>query len=228
MGSVIKVVGVSKAFRSPAGEFQAIRKLSIEVGKGEFLGIMGHSGSGKSTLLNLMGGIEHADEGEVLVLGKALKAMNESTLAKFRGRNLGIVFQFFQLMPTLTLVENVVLAMDLVGTIPKTQRRTRALGLLEQMGVAVHGKKLPSQISGGEQQRVAIARALANDPSVLIADEPTGNLDSQNSAHIREIFKACAQEGRTVILATHEAEAVSDFSRLIQLEDGVVMEDAHA
>ncbi len=199
--------------------------LDLNLDAGEFVGLVGPSGSGKSTLLNLLSGIDHPSGGQVTVAGQTLYDLSESRLADFRGQNIGIVFQFFQLVPTLTVLENLILAMDLVGSIPKGSRRIRALDLLEQMGVRRHKDKLPAKLSGGEQQRVAIARALANDPQILIADEPTGNLDSENSDMISQLFEDCANDGRLVVVATHETRGLDRFSRVVALADGMVEKD---
>jgi putative ABC transport system ATP-binding protein len=222
MPRTVALENVSKSYTTGAGRFDALLPLDLHFDAGEFVGLVGPSGSGKSTLLNLLSGIDHPSSGQVTVAGQALYDLSESRLADFRGRNIGIVFQFFQLVPTLTVLENVILAMDLVGSIPKGSRRTRALELLEQMGVRRHKDKLPAKLSGGEQQRVAIARALANDPQILIADEPTGNLDSENSDMITQLFEDCASDGRLVVVATHETRGLDRFSRVVALADGMV------
>jgi putative ABC transport system ATP-binding protein len=211
---------VGKCYDTGAGQFNALQPLDLTFRAGEFVGLVGPSGSGKSTLLNLLGGIDHPSSGRVTIAGATLSELSESALAEFRGNNIGIVFQFFQLVPTLTVLENVILAMDFVGTIPRNQRGKRAQDLLDQMGIRRHGDKLPAKLSGGEQQRVAIARALANDPPILIADEPTGNLDSENSDKITSLFAECAAAGRLVIVATHETQKLDHFSRIIALKDG--------
>ena len=211
---------VGKCYDTGAGQFNALQPLDLTFRAGEFVGLVGPSGSGKSTLLNLLGGIDHPSSGRVTIAGATLSELSESALADFRGNNIGIVFQFFQLVPTLTVLENVILAMDFVGTIPRNQRSQRAQDLLDQMGIRRHGDKLPAKLSGGEQQRVAIARALANDPPILIADEPTGNLDSENSDKITSLFAECAAAGRLVIVATHETQKLDHFSRIIALKDG--------
>ena len=222
MPSTVALENVSKTYATGAGRFDALLPLDLNFDAGEFVGLVGPSGSGKSTLLNLLSGIDHPSSGHVSVAGQTLYDLSESRLADFRGRNIGIVFQFFQLVPTLTVFENVILAMDLVASIPKGSRRIRALELLEQMGVRRHKDKLPAKLSGGEQQRVAIARALANDPQILIADEPTGNLDSENSDIITQLFENCANDGRLVVVATHETRGLDRFSRVVALADGMV------
>jgi putative ABC transport system ATP-binding protein len=225
MTTAVSLANVSKNYNTGAGCFNALLPLDIGFEVGEFVGLVGPSGSGKSTLLNLLSGIDHPSSGQVTVAGASIAQLSESELADFRGRNIGIVFQFFQLVPTLTVLENVLLAMDLVGSIPRLSRQARALGLLEQVGVRRHRHKLPAQLSGGEQQRVAIARALANDPPILVADEPTGNLDSENSDMITELFEDCARDGRLVVVATHESQGLERFSRVVSLADGALTSD---
>ncbi|WP_428267870.1 ABC transporter ATP-binding protein [Haliangium sp.] len=218
---------MSKTFETAAEPFQALEPVDLRIAAGDYIGVIGKSGSGKSTLLHLICGIEHPSTGRVRLFDTELGGMNESRLARFRGTHVGIVFQFFQLMPTLSALENVILAMDLVGTVPRVERRGRALDLLEQMGVARHGNKLPARLSGGEQQRVAIARALANDPPLLLADEPTGNLDSNNGERVEELFGQCVAEGRAVVVATHERDGLDKYSRLLSITDGAVQEVEH-
>lgn len=222
----IELRGAGKSYLGPAGDFSALDPLDLEISGGEYVGLIGRSGSGKSTLLNLISGIERPTEGAVSIAGKDLNNLNENSLAQFRGQNIGIVFQFFQLIPTLSVVENVIIAMDLVGTVPRRLRRSKAIELLDLVGVADHRRKLPTKLSGGEQQRVAIARALANDPSILVADEPTGNLDTNNSALVYEIFRNCAAGDRTVIVATHDQSNINQYSRVLTLEDGRLKQDA--
>ena len=213
--SLIVLRDVDKRYTTHAGTFTALRGVSLEVGRGEFVGIVGQSGSGKTTLLNLISGIDRPTRGEVCVGGVAVHALRERDMARWRGRNVGIVFQFFQLLPTLTVVENVMLPMDLCARWLSRDRRARANALLEQLGVADQAHKLPATLSGGQQQRVAIARALANAPAVLLADEPTGNLDSHNSSIILELFAVLAREGQTIVTATHDAEAHRACTRTV-------------
>lgn len=222
--NAIQMQAASKTYPVGDRRVTVLHPTDLTIAKGDCVAIIGPSGSGKSTLLNLITGIDHPSGGMVVVDGQNFVGLSESKLAKLRGTHVGIVFQFFQLIPTLTAVENILLAMDLVGVIPRRQRRTRAMALLDQVGVAEHAKKLPSRLSGGEQQRVAIARALANDPAILVADEPTGNLDSVNADKVRAIFAQCAAEGRTVILATHDPKGLDRFDRIISLTDGVASE----
>lgn len=227
MDTVIQLQAVSKTYSVGARSITVLQPTDLIVERGEFVAVTGPSGSGKSTLLNMITGIDHPSGGMVIVDGHNFGGLSESKLARLRGRLVGIVFQFFQLIPTLTSLENILLAMDLVGAIPSRDRRARAMTLLEQVGVGEHANKLPSKLSGGEQQRVAIARALANDPAVLVADEPTGNLDSANCKKVRGIFAQCAADGRTVIVATHDPTGLDRFDRIIQISDGVTTEVTH-
>jgi putative ABC transport system ATP-binding protein len=221
MKALIELRNVAKCYRTPAGEFPALREIDLQIGAGEMVAVRGKSGSGKSTLLHLIGGIDRPSSGEVVVAGDALQDASEDALARWRGRSVGIVFQFFQLLPTLTAAENVMLPMDFGGARPPRERRPRALELLERVGIADQADKLPAALSGGEMQRVAIARALANDPSVVLADEPTGNLDSATASAVLELFRRMTEAGTTVVIATHERDA-SFFDRAVELVDGRV------
>ena len=212
--------GVSKEYRTPAGAFTALDDVTLSICAGEFVAIMGESGSGKSTLLSLMAGIDRPTRGEVIVAGTSVHTLAEHQLSAWRGKAVGIVFQFFQLLPTLTAVENVMLPMDFCATYAPRERRPRAMSLLERLGVASQADKLPSTLSGGQQQRVAVARALANDPAVLLADEPTGNLDSQTSAAMLESFSGLAQDGLTIVMVTHEQRVLRHATRSLMLRDG--------
>jgi len=216
---VIRLQGVSKHYETAAGAFAALREIDLEVAAGEFAAIVGRSGSGKSTLLNLVAGTDRPSAGEVIVDGTSLRSMNPDRLASWRGRTVGIVFQFFQLLPTLTVAENVMLPMDFSGSF-RGRERARALELLQRVGVPEQADKLPATLSGGQQQRVAIARALANDPPLILADEPTGNLDSATSAVIFGLFGDLVRDGKTVVVVTHERDAVSGATRTIALADG--------
>jgi putative ABC transport system ATP-binding protein len=216
---------VNKSFRTPAGHFQALKPVSLGIGAGEYLAVTGPSGSGKSTLLNLIGGIDCPSGGTISISGQDISGLNESRLAGFRGRQIGIVFQFFQLIPTLTALENVQLALDLVRSVPASRRKTRAEEMLDNVGLHGHRHKLPAALSGGEQQRVAVARALANDPPILLADEPTGNLDSVNAALVNNLFSECAASGRTVLVATHDTQCLERYSRVLRLSDGELSAD---
>jgi putative ABC transport system ATP-binding protein len=216
---VISLRGVGKLYATPAGPFAALRDVDLDVGAGEFVAIVGKSGSGKSTLLNLLGGIDRPSSGSVIVGGTPIQDLTPDRLATWRGRGVGIVFQFFQLLPTLTAVENVMLPMDFCGALPGQERRPRAVSLLGRVGLADQVDKLPAALSGGQQQRVAIARALANDPPLILADEPTGNLDSATSAAIFHLFGELVREGKTVAVVTHEPDAAA-FGRTVTLLDG--------
>lgn len=228
MSCVISLTDAGRSFNTAAGAFHALKPMSLDVGAQTCVGVLGPSGSGKSTLLNLIAGIDRATTGSVKVCGQALDGLNESQLAAFRGRRLGIVFQFFQLIPTLTVSENLRLPMDLVSIIARGERNRRAHQLLQQVGVAAQASKLPAELSGGEQQRVAIARALANDPPVLLADEPTGNLDSGNRTVVDQLFRELADQGRTVLVATHDISRLDRFDRVLELADGALRSDRPA
>jgi putative ABC transport system ATP-binding protein len=217
---MIKLQGLSKIYHTPAGDYAALRNIDLQIAAGEFVAIVGKSGSGKSTLLNLMGGIDCPTSGTVEVGGTAIQGLDQSRLAAWRGRNVGFVFQFFQLLPTLTVAENVMLPMDFCRTYPVRERRKRAVDLLDRVGVAPQADKLPSALSGGEQQRAAIARALANDPPVILADEPTGNLDSVTAGEVLDLFRTMASSGTTVVIATHERDITRLVDRKVQVADG--------
>jgi putative ABC transport system ATP-binding protein len=218
----IQVREAVKVYEDMAKKFTALDHVNVDVAPGEFVAIVGKSGSGKTTLLNLMAGIDRPTGGQVLIAGTNLGSLSESELAEWRGRNVGLVFQFFQLLPTLTVAENVQLPMDLAKTIPAAERKSRALELLERVGIRGQADKLPAMLSGGEQQRAAIARALANDPPILLADEPTGNLDSTNRTSVLELFAKLNAEGRTIVMVTHELDAIAFASRQVTLVDGRV------
>jgi putative ABC transport system ATP-binding protein len=222
---LIELRGVNKQFPTASGVVPVLTDVNLAVAPGEFIAIVGKSGSGKSTLLNMITGIDHPSQGSVTIRSTDVHGLDESSLAKWRGRNVGIVFQFFQLIPTLTIRENLLLAMDFVGSIPRRERSDRAEALLARVGIAAHADKLPADLSGGEQQRAAIARALANDPPVLVADEPTGNLDSKTTLAIQRLFSDLVKSGKTVIVVTHEDVSHSGYERIISLKDGVVVSD---
>jgi putative ABC transport system ATP-binding protein len=220
---MVKLQRLSKIYYTPAGDYVALRNVDLEIGAGEFVAISGKSGSGKSTLLNMVGGIDSPSSGSVEVGGAAIHRLRQNQLATWRGRNVGFVFQFFQLLPTLTIAENVMLPMDFCRIVPLRDRRKRALDLLERVGVAPHADKLPSTLSGGEQQRAAIARALANTPAVILADEPTGNLDSVTSTAVLSLFRELANSGTTVVIATHERDICGVVDRRVEVADGVLV-----
>ena len=223
MDLMISLQQVNKTYETPAGKFAALRDVDLEIQPGEFVGVVGKSGSGKSTLLNLVAGIDRPTSGAVAVAGTAIHGLSENKLAVWRGRNVGFVFQFFQLLPTLTAAENVMLPMDFSGSIPIRERRKRAVALLERVAVGAHADKLPATLSGGEQQRVAIARALANEPPLVLADEPTGNLDSVTATAILDLFRDMANQGTTVVIATHEGDIARVIDRRIEISDGAIL-----
>ncbi|MBA4136190.1 MAG: ABC transporter ATP-binding protein [Opitutus sp.] len=226
-GAIVELAAVTKAYALRGGsEFQALRGISLRIPAGEHVAILGKSGSGKSTLLNLVAGLDRASTGTVTVAGSDLGRLSENELARWRGRHLGVVFQFFQLLPTLTVEENILLAMDFVNKIPAPQRRARAAELLRLVGLSDQAVKLPSTLSGGQQQRAAIARSLANDPPIVLADEPTGNLDTETAAAVDALFHALVREGKTLIVVTHDSAMAKTAHRIIQLKDGLVLSDA--
>jgi putative ABC transport system ATP-binding protein len=225
MESVIHLVDVVKSYELDAGRVSAVDHLNVSIGSGEFVAIVGRSGSGKTTLLNLLAGIDRPTSGTVHVAGADLGALSESGLASWRGQNVGLVFQFFQLLPTLTVAENVVLPMEFANRVPARERHDRAHRLLERVGIADQATKLPSTLSGGQQQRAAIARALANDPPLILADEPTGNLDSATADAVLTLFADLRDDGRTVVVVTHERDIRSIVGREITLRDGHIVSD---
>jgi putative ABC transport system ATP-binding protein len=220
--SLIALRDVTRAFPGPAGDVTALDGVTLTIGRGEFVAIAGPSGSGKSTLLNLIAGIDRPTTGAVTVDGVAVHELSERAKSRWRGRAVGLVFQFFQLLPTLTAVENVMLPMDFCGMYPGRERRDRALALLDRLGVADQAAKLPATLSGGQQQRVAVARALANGPAVLLADEPTGNLDSRTSQEMLGLLDTLVRDGQTLVVVTHEPAVIRHAARTITIVDGRV------
>ncbi len=222
---LIELRGVTKSYTVGDGEFLALKGIDMQVDAGEFVAVVGKSGSGKSTLLNLLSGIDSCTAGQVLIAGTPVHTLSQNQVAVWRGRHVGVVFQFFQLLPTLTVVENVMLPMDFCNAFPVRQRKDRAFALLEQVGVAQQAAKLPALLSGGEQQRVAIARAQANDPPLILADEPTGNLDSHTADAMLQLFKDLATSGKTVVMVTHERDVTQWVGRTVTLADGQIVRD---
>ncbi len=227
-GYLIHVDNVVKNFQGPAGVIHVLKSVTLKVRPSEFVGIRGPSGSGKSTLINMMTGIDRPTGGSVRVAGQPIEQMNENELARFRGKNIGVIFQFFQLLPTLTIIENVMLPMDFCRTWAPRERPERAMALLEQVGLADQAHKLPNTLSGGQQQRAAIARALANDPPVLMGDEPTGNLDSKTADLVFTLFEDLVQRGKTFIMVTHDNDLAQRMPRLVHVHDGVLYEAGEA
>jgi putative ABC transport system ATP-binding protein len=228
--TIIELREVSKTYSTAAGDFVALKNVNLTVNAGEFLGIVGKSGAGKSTLLNMINGVDELTSGEVFMhtAGANLSAhdMSEDARAFWRGKNMGVVYQSFQLLPMLTLVENIMLPMDFSDNFHPRKSRDRALELLELVDLSEHANKLPAYISGGQQQRVAIARALANDPLILVADEPTGSLDSITSDHIFDVFERLVRDqGKTIIMVTHDVGLVSRFTRNLAIADGELLDE---
>lgn len=226
--AIIELHSVTKAYKTVAGDYPVLKGIDLSLRAGEFVSIVGKSGSGKTTLLNMITGIDRPTSGEVWVNNTPLHKMSEGQMAHWRGRNLGIVFQFFQLLPTLSVLENIMLAMDFCGKYPYAQRKECALHLLDLVGLADHAYKLPMALSGGQQQRVAISRALANDPPVLVADEPTGNLDSKTAASVFELFHALAAQGKSVVIVTHDSSLANQTHRTTLIADGEIVDDIRA
>lgn len=225
---LIELRQVTKLYETAAGAFTALKGVNLKVDTGEFVAVIGKSGSGKSTLINMLTGIDRPSAGEVLVGDTAVHTLNEGQIAVWRGRTVGVIFQFFQLLPTLTAIENVMLPMDFCDMFSFGERYQRAMQLLDQVGLAEHAHKLPSALSGGEQQRVAIARALANDPPILAADEPTGNLDSQTAEAVIQLFDHLVAQGKTILMVTHDLDLTKRAGHVITLADGeIISETSH-
>ncbi|MCB0133728.1 MAG: ABC transporter ATP-binding protein [Caldilinea sp.] len=223
---LIVLGGLKKAYRTPAGDFYALKGIDLEIYPGEFVALLGRSGAGKSTLINMLAGIDRPTAGEIWIAGQAVHKLSEARLTRWRGREVGVVFQSFQLMPMLTCAQNVMLPMDFAGRygLPR-QQYARARELLATVDIAEHADKLPSAVSGGQRQRVAIARALANDPIFIAADEPTGSLDSRTADAVFAVFQQLVAEGKTIFMATHDRELASRVSRVLRIEDGLIVED---
>jgi putative ABC transport system ATP-binding protein len=222
--ALIEMKDIVKIFHTGGSEFVALKNISVDFYRGEFVSVVGKSGSGKSTLVNMITGIDHPTQGSVVIAGTPIHTLQESSMSVWRGKNLGIVFQFYQLLPTLSLLENVMLPMDFCNTYPAAEREPRARDLLQRMGLAGAEDKLPAAVSGGQQQTAAIARALANDPPILIADEPTGNLDSKTAEAVFELFSKLVEGGKTVVMVTHDPGLAARTNRVVHLHDGRLVE----
>lgn len=221
--ALVEVLNVTKEYRRASGDsFTALKRMSLSVAAGEFTALLGKSGSGKSTLLNLIAGLDRPTAGEVIVAGTRLRGLGEDALAAWRGRNVGVVFHFFQLLPTLTVIENVMLAMDFLDSVPRRERPDRARALLGLVGISDQADKLPAMLSGGQQQRAAVARALADDPPILVADEPTGNLDSHTAGSVLDLFGDLVGRGKTLVVVTHDDEVTRRAHSVVRLTDGMV------
>jgi putative ABC transport system ATP-binding protein len=229
--ALIQLRQVSKVYETAAGDFPALKGIDADIYPGEFLGVIGKSGAGKSTLMNMITGVDHLTSGEVIIhqdnQSVSIHTLGEDALALWRGRSVGVVYQSFQLLPMLTLVENIMLPMDFCGLYNRNESRLRALELLRMVELEEHANKLPNYISGGQQQRVAIARALANDPPILVADEPTGSLDSLTADHVFEVFERLIKEGKTIIMVTHDNSLGPRFSRHLVIQDGEIVPDPY-
>ncbi len=225
--TIVEIREVVKKFTVGTDELTILQGISFKVQAGEFVSIVGPSGNGKSTLLNMITGIDRPTSGEIVVAGKQVEKLSEDALAGWRGENVGIVFQFFQMLPALSLLQNVILPMDLVGRYPRRERRERAKHLLEMVGLGDQLHKLPSTVSGGQQQRAAIARALANDPQLIVADEPTGNLDSHTAHDVFELFTEVVSQGKTLLVVTHDKELAKRVPRVIEILDGKITRDEY-
>jgi putative ABC transport system ATP-binding protein len=224
---VVELRNIVKSFPVGDGEITVLHDISLDIQQGEFVSIVGPSGNGKSTLLNMVTGIDRPTDGEVIVTGKPVHAMSENDLAKWRGQEVGIIFQFFQMLPSLSLLQNIVLPMEFAKKYSRSERRERALELLEIVGLADQANKLPSMVSGGQQQRAAIARALATDPPLLVADEPTGNLDAKTAGQVFDLFMRLIEEqGKTMLMVTHDKELAGRIPRKIEIVNGRIAQDS--
>lgn len=222
---LVQVVEVVKSFPVGGGEVTVLKGISFDVRAGEFVTIVGPSGNGKSTLLNMITGIDRPTDGKVIVTGQEIQKMSENKLAAWRGQHVGIVFQFFQMLPALSLLQNIILPMDFTKKYSRREKRERAMQLLETVGLADQAHKLPSMVSGGQQQRAAIARALANDPELVVADEPTGNLDTRNANDVFDLFTRLVDQGKTLLAVTHDKELARRVPRVVEIIDGKITRD---
>ncbi|HEY9075058.1 MAG TPA: ABC transporter ATP-binding protein [Anaerolineaceae bacterium] len=223
MEPLIRLKGVVKAYETAHGDFYALRGIDLDIYPGEFVGVIGRSGAGKTTLVNMLTGVDHLTSGEVWVAGTPVHKMSENELARWRGRNIGVIYQSFHLMPTISLLNNVMLPMDFSGSFRRGKSAERARELLRLVELQDHIYKLPSQISGGQQQRAAIARALANDPSIIVADEPTGRLDSVTAENVFQVFLKLVEQGKTIVMVTHDHTLAKRVSRVVQIADGEIV-----
>jgi putative ABC transport system ATP-binding protein len=224
-GQIVQVKNVVKSFWVGGGEITILKGISFDVKKGEFVSIVGPSGNGKSTLLNMITGIDRPTDGQVVVTGREITKMSENQLAAWRGEYVGIIFQFFQMLPALSLLQNVILPMDFANKYSAHERRDRAMSLLETVSLADQAHKLPSMVSGGQQQRAAIARALSTDPPLLVADEPTGNLDTRTATDIFDLFGELVTQGKTMVMVTHDKELARRVPRIVEIVDGRITRD---
>jgi putative ABC transport system ATP-binding protein len=224
-GHLVQVIDVVKNFPVGGGEVTVLKGITFNVKHGEFVSIVGPSGNGKSTLLNMITGIDRPTDGEVLVNGLEVHKMSENQLAAWRGQQVGIIFQFFQMLPALSLLQNIILPMDFAKKYSPKERRERAMQLLESVDLADQAYKLPGMVSGGQQQRAAIARALANDPALLVADEPTGNLDTRTANSVFDLFLKLVTEGKTLLMVTHDKELARRVPRVVEIIDGKITRD---
>lgn len=222
---LVRLQNVVKTYRTKAGDLDALKGVTLEIGQGDFVSIVGKSGAGKSTLVNMIAGLDRISSGQVWVDQTPVHELNERQIAPWRGRNVGIVYQSFELIPTLSLLDNVMLPMDFCGLYHPQESRERAMSLLTQVGLAEHVEKPPTKISGGQQQRVAIARALANDPTLIVADEPTGNLDSATAEDILALFETLVAHGRTIVMVTHDSGLARRTSRTLWIADGQIVNE---
>jgi len=224
--SFIDVVNVTKTYFSPAGNVNALNQVNMHIQSGSFVGVIGKSGAGKSTLVNVITGVDNPTDGELWIGGFGLHQANQEKITRWRGKNIGVVYQSFELLNQISILDNVMLPMDLCGDFSRTRSTQRAMKLLETLEIAEHAQKSPASISGGQKQRVAIARALINDPDIIVADEPTGSLDSQTSQIIFKIFRSIVESGKTVLIVTHDRQLLHFFDHLFLLADGKIVKEA--
>lgn len=223
--ALIDLRQIKKEYQTEAGPFLALKEINLQVQAGEFVSVVGKSGSGKSTLINMITGIDRPTHGEIIVNQTPIHLLSEGKMAEWRGRYMGIVFQFFQLLPTLTVIENIMLPMDFCNVYHPSERHDKAMELLDKVEMADQAHKLPSAVSGGQQQRAAIARALANDPPIVVADEPTGNLDSQTADAVFHLFEKLVEGGKTILMVTHDPELAGRVRRTLTIADGRIVDD---